>query len=157
MLKIYPKITHLHILGTSNALCAICILFCVVCIMLLKFIPFSVNCVKAGWELIASWRILLLAHILVAVGPVSHRFLYDLTVQICTVHVYGYCCWKSMNIFIILLIPWNRVILEELIVAVLVKLNFYDTQRFITVFPEAHTKTLCWAGWIQSTPLHFIC
>jgi hypothetical protein len=54
------------------------------------------------------------------------------------------------------LTPWNRVVLEKLIVTQLVKeFNaFYETRRFITVFTRACHWSLFWARCIHFTLSH---
>jgi hypothetical protein len=49
--------------------------------------------------------------------------------------------------------PWNRIILEKLIVAKLVKKfpAFYGTRLFITMFTTARHWSLSWTRWIQPT------
>jgi hypothetical protein len=55
---------------------------------------------------------------------------------------------------IIMITPWNTVLLGQLIVAQLSKEfpAFYGTRMFITVFIRARQWSLSWARWIQFTP-----
>ena len=62
-------------------------------------------------------------------------------------------------VFIYLLSPWSRVLLQKLTVPQLVKKfpTFYGTRRFITAFTSTHHLSLSWARSIQSMPLsHFL-
>jgi hypothetical protein len=61
----------------------------------------------------------------------------------------------SRRLLTILLTPWNRVLLEKLLVRSASQkyfLAFYRTQRFITVFASAWHSTISWARWIQFIP-----
>jgi hypothetical protein len=54
------------------------------------------------------------------------------------------------------LTPCNRVLLEKLLAAQLLK-NFptcYGTRKLITIFSRARHLSLSWAKWIQPAPLH---
>jgi hypothetical protein len=53
---------------------------------------------------------------------------------------------------------WNRVLLDKLIAAQLIKkfLAFFGSRRFITIRTNARLRSLSWASWIWSKPSHTI-